>query len=303
MKKFAMMACFLMALALASSAGAVESGWWWNPNEPGRGMAIEVQGDTIFLALYLYDQETGESMWLSSGGKTEGGTTYFGVLLRYRDGQCLGCPYVAPGPAEDYGTITLNFTSDTTATMTCSKAPGVTHQIERFRFGSSDPPSPPPAQDSDQKTKTLMLKGHWWLSYTIISTFADDYDLWSLQQSTTDGTWFLGGEDKYGGLVVGGYNEEYGDWSILDPGSIIDKFYVFTTDGQTITGGCYYQIVCPPAIGQNATPCLAIRRARRTPWLGINSCLRKNGNSRRSMRLARPRPMTSRPRSLTHITA
>src|SRR5205085_764508 len=32
-----------------------QTGWWWNPLEDGRGFSIEVRGNNIFFASFLYD--------------------------------------------------------------------------------------------------------------------------------------------------------------------------------------------------------------------------------------------------------
>lgn len=110
-----------------------KNGWWWNPQEPGRGISLEIQGNMLFMAWYTYDGQTGESMWLSSGGTMTDSAHYTGTLWRYRNGQCVGCPYVEPDPPQDLGSVSITFSSDTTASITCL---GVTTSIERFKFGS-----------------------------------------------------------------------------------------------------------------------------------------------------------------------
>jgi|GEM_PF-2664622 len=44
------------------------SGWWYDPGKPGSGMAVELQGATIFLVWYTYDEFTGEPTWISAHG-------------------------------------------------------------------------------------------------------------------------------------------------------------------------------------------------------------------------------------------
>gem|GEM_PF-4252245 len=108
------------------------SGWWWNSNHPGRGINIEIQGNMLFMAFYAYDGETGEALWYSSGGEMTDENHYTGRLLRYRNGQCLGCYWQPPDPAEDVGEVKLTFHSDSSATVSC---PYMTTNITRFVFG------------------------------------------------------------------------------------------------------------------------------------------------------------------------
>jgi hypothetical protein len=110
-----------------------KSGWWWNAGESGRGIAIEIQGNSLFMAWYTYDQATGEPMWISSGGVMTDANHYTGPMWKYRNGQCIGCPYQAPDPPETIGTLSITFQSDHTATLTC---PGVNLSLERFIFGA-----------------------------------------------------------------------------------------------------------------------------------------------------------------------
>jgi hypothetical protein len=91
--------------------------------------------------------------------------------------------------------------------------------------------------------KTLLLKGHWHFAYTIISTFTDDYFLTSITgEKNSQGGYYIYGTDEYSGAVIAAYYPTDGFWALLDPGSIIDLFYVFYTDGVSILpGSCYYQ--------------------------------------------------------------
>jgi hypothetical protein len=111
------------------------SGWWWNANENGRGVNLEIQGSTLFMAFYAYDQITGEPCWFTSGGIMAGQNSYSGDLIKWTDGQCLGCSYVAPISTK-IGTISLIFSDDTHASITSSYQ-NLSIQIERFRFGTN----------------------------------------------------------------------------------------------------------------------------------------------------------------------
>ncbi|MCK4820537.1 hypothetical protein KA005_32530, partial [bacterium] len=92
--------------------------------------------------------------------------------------------------------------------------------------------------------KTELLKGYWHFYYTIISTWNDYYTLDTITGDTnSQGGYYIYGTDKYGDLVIATYWPNDGDWSLLDPGTIIDQYYTFYTDGNTIlANSCYYQI-------------------------------------------------------------
>ena len=89
-----------------------------------------------------------------------------------------------------------------------------------------------------------LLKGYWYFYYTIISTWDDYYTLDTITGDTnSQGGYYIFGTDEYGDLVNACYWPDDGNWALLDPGSIIDKFYTFYTDGNTIlANSCYYQI-------------------------------------------------------------
>lgn len=95
------------------------------------------------------------------------------------------------------------------------------------------------------RDKTLLLKGNWAFTYTIISTYTDKINLTDLVTSTTlESGWAMYGYDPYGNKdVIGAYFPSTKNWAVLDDGSTIDNYYRFTTDGsKVLPGGCYYLI-------------------------------------------------------------
>ncbi len=82
------------------------TGWWYNKNEPGTGVAMEIKNGHIYLAWFTYDED-GTSTWYSSGGSLVNDTTYTGDLWKF-----TGWPW-----GEDYqhpvrstvGTVTVVF--------------------------------------------------------------------------------------------------------------------------------------------------------------------------------------------------
>ena len=129
------LACLAIAFALAAENIRAEpqNGWWWNPNESGRGFFIEVTEGQFFLAGYFYD-DIGRATWLSSGGRVTDPYSYGGTLQSYRDGQSVFGTYHAPAPAVDVGPVSLTFSDDTHGTLTW---PGGTLPIERLVFGEA----------------------------------------------------------------------------------------------------------------------------------------------------------------------
>jgi alpha-tubulin suppressor-like RCC1 family protein len=111
---------------------APQTGWWWNTAEGGRGYSIEVQGNHLFYASYLYDI-SGRATWLVATGSTSlDGSVFTGNLYSFSGGQTLGGPSsgVLP-PSQVAGAITLAFSDATHGTMIW---PGGTVAIERFNI-------------------------------------------------------------------------------------------------------------------------------------------------------------------------
>ncbi len=110
----------------------IQPGWWWNPNESGRGFSIEVSQNTLFMAGYLYDT-SGRATWHTSAGPMTNSTLYQGPLQSFGNGQTLtGAykPYSLTSP--NAGTITIQFSDATHGALTW---PGGTIPIERYVFG------------------------------------------------------------------------------------------------------------------------------------------------------------------------
>ncbi len=126
-------ATLLVALVCCNAAHAdPEVGWWWNPDESGRGFFIESQGGIVFLAGYFYESD-GRATWLVSGGSNSDPYSYQGRLLRVTGGQTLFGDYRPPDAPTDAGPISLRFTDDQHGTLTW---PGGTIAIERDYFGT-----------------------------------------------------------------------------------------------------------------------------------------------------------------------
>jgi len=102
---------------VSAASGSPETGWYWNSSESGRGFFFEVQGSTLFMAAYLYD-DAGRSFWAVSTGTMTSTQAFSGALLRCAGGQTPGGAYQAPTCVSDLGSISIVFPTTTTATLT-----------------------------------------------------------------------------------------------------------------------------------------------------------------------------------------
>jgi len=112
--------------------GRPEGGWWWNPQESGRGFFIEWQGGSAFLAGYMYDG-AGNPLWYVSMAATPDPGSFQGSLFQMGSGQTLTGPYrEAVRISPDVGPVGITFQAPDTALMTLPG--GRTTSLTRFRF-------------------------------------------------------------------------------------------------------------------------------------------------------------------------
>lgn len=141
------------ALALAAPfarADMPESGWWWNPDEPGYGFAIEVQDNYVFMVVFNYTNG-GQATWHAAQGTLQSnGTVFLNDLYSARDGTCLGCSYRPSTAFLTGGQIRLEFLSEWAARVTVG---GRTIPIQRHNFRLS--------YGSDASELTGLWRGEW----------------------------------------------------------------------------------------------------------------------------------------------
>ena len=93
------------------------------------------------------------------------------------------------------------------------------------------------------RQQTERLIGTWVFSYTIISDFSNTYRLSDVRESSsTPGEWNIFGTDQFGNLVIAKYSPDFENFSLLNPGTIIDLFFTFDFVGSNTVSGCYYQV-------------------------------------------------------------
>src|SRR5580658_2804125 len=77
---------------------AAANGYWWDPTYSGSGWIIEIQGNTMLVAGFVYDSG-GHPTWVASTGPMASATQYTGALFVDSGGQTLTGPYQAPQAA------------------------------------------------------------------------------------------------------------------------------------------------------------------------------------------------------------
>jgi hypothetical protein len=128
-----------------------QTGWWWNPQEPGRGFSIEAQGNNLFMATYLYDV-SGRSTWHVAVGPTSlDGSLFTNTLLSFGGGVTLDGPYRSNSRLPDAGPITMTFDDGQHGTLVW---PGGTVAIQRYPFGANGTATAPLANQPQS--------GWWW---------------------------------------------------------------------------------------------------------------------------------------------
>lgn len=122
----------VMMLVSANSALAFspENGWWWNPQESGRGFNLEIQNNTIFVATFIYDN-TGDAVWYSGSGTLNADNTATLDLFEFANGQCVQCSFKTPDLIGTAETVTIRFLTGSTAELDWSNG---TVAIQRFNF-------------------------------------------------------------------------------------------------------------------------------------------------------------------------
>ena len=128
----------LISLVAPALHAAPQTGFYWNPAEPGRGFFVEKVGDWFFFAGLLYGND-GRPTWVVSNDPMPDANVYDGRLLSLFGGQTLAGPYQAPAQVNDAGAVHIEFGDDTHATLTW---PGGNIALERELAGGTDASGP-----------------------------------------------------------------------------------------------------------------------------------------------------------------
>ena len=168
MKPFAV--ALLLLISTAATGFQPRTGHWNNLAEGGTGYNIDIQNGVLIVTLFSY-KTNGDSEWyLASGPMTNGQRNFTGTLDKYRGGQCVSCAHTTPAVVGNDGTISFNFTSETSAIVTLG---GRSTTITPYNFGYGNPPQG--------------MLGEWVFVYDIIITFADRFTFTGLAAGTSTG--------------------------------------------------------------------------------------------------------------------
>ena len=107
-----------------------EVGWYYNPAQGGRGYAIEVQNDKVFMAFFHYNED-GTPTWNAVDGSLSTGTVT-SAFQSFSGGQAIDSAYRSPART-DVGNFTLSFRGPCAGQLQLEGLPAVS--IRRFVVG------------------------------------------------------------------------------------------------------------------------------------------------------------------------
>lgn len=185
-------ALLMSAVAPGIQAYTPESGIWWNPNEPGTGLVLEVQDNILALSGYVFDA-SGRSTWfLAAAPLSDNALVFDAALDGYQGGQCIGCawpgaPTQLPAAA---GRVRVVFDPDDQTRAQLSWG-GRTVPIVRFVFAGKR--GTDPAAASAEVTAML---GEW----QVVTDYGDLFDfpfygdvlVFDALEAASSGTLFVG---------------------------------------------------------------------------------------------------------------
>lgn len=124
---------FILSTGVAQ-AFTPQTGTWIVNSEldgkPGRGLAIDVQKDTMVMQMYAYERNGEPTFYLATGNISDGQVST--SLMRYAGGRHLGSGPMSGKEAGNAGNIKFRFTSASTGFVTLPNEPE--KEISRFNF-------------------------------------------------------------------------------------------------------------------------------------------------------------------------
>lgn len=127
--------------AAAQDTVEPQSGYWSNPDQPGRGFSIEIKDNKLFMGMMYYDTDN-TSKWTVSSGPMTDATHYKGKMLEYKNGQALHGTFVMHDAYTVVGEVELEFTSATTANLTWPEGTVAINRMAIVPAGFSTTPLP-----------------------------------------------------------------------------------------------------------------------------------------------------------------
>jgi hypothetical protein len=137
---------------------------WWNPEQSGVGLSIEVQGDRVFGIYYGYDED-GQSTWYTFVGdliRTNNSNSAWEVnasLKTFQNGSCINCQHQFPQATDFIADIHIEFNQLNHASYKIDD--GEMQNIIPFLFGNTATTN----FASQTKIEIPNLEGTWVFSY------------------------------------------------------------------------------------------------------------------------------------------
>jgi hypothetical protein len=167
----------------------------------------------MIVTTYVYEQ-SGDPIWyLSSGTYDHTTATFQSAYDIFANGQCFGCPYVAPDHTGDAGPITITFHTNQTATLTY---PGGSTEISKFQYGFPN--------------RTEVLYGEWALSYETGGNVGGDWIVFDTPYTDPgSGTQFVSGHAAGNATTtaLGLYDPTYLEAQIVVTAGMTQRYYRF----------------------------------------------------------------------------
>jgi hypothetical protein len=108
----------------------IETGWWWNPSEPGSGYFVEAANGQVFLSLYSYGPDGRATWYVANGAHMPG--FFQGPLQEFGGGQAFGSAWHPAQKKADRGTISLRWSGPGAALLVLPSGREI--PLTRFAF-------------------------------------------------------------------------------------------------------------------------------------------------------------------------
>lgn len=168
---------FSCAASWAARHFTPQAGTWVISEElngkPGRGLAIDVQGNTFFMQVFGYEKN-GDATFYTATGQMDGDTVT-APLMRYQGGRSLGGTMQDAVEDKSVGQVTVRFSNGLQGTIQLPGEPQMA--IERFLVASDQPHvTNPRAQLGERQLRLFALDGKGDASFTWIAKLSRSED-------------------------------------------------------------------------------------------------------------------------------
>ena len=198
-----------------SSAFYPVDGWWWNPEQSGRGFNIEMQDDEMFIAAFHY-RDNGDPLWWVANGRYNHSTGIMtGTFVEFAGGQCPGCSYMGPPElVQDAGSaVTIEFHNAISATLSWN-GESISLQRQYWRFAPDQP--------------NLFLYGEFHFTTGALGVYFGDRIYLNESMTDNNGNEFIAGQRREGSsqrIAVARFDASTGMFGILIDSST--SYYTF----------------------------------------------------------------------------